>query len=177
MRFILLSILGHSWKLHVQREKMLHVSNLYSLIKILVKTWPNGLAFLTMRCDISFKVFHSLFVQYGLHYFEIGLTYSNQRIVLKSIYMCASTGMSGYYQVHCILSWHRIWCGRHFADDILRCIFLNEICCILFQQYASIGSVHSLSPVNRDAIIWINAGIVYRHIYIYIYIYASLGLN
>ena len=55
--------------------------------------------------------------------------------------------------------------GRHFPDDIFKCIFLDENVLILikislksnWQQY-SIGSDNGLAPARRQAIIWTNAG-------------------
>ena len=101
--------------------------------------------------------------------------------IFKSVYMCASTCVSGCYWVHCIWFLHRNCCGRHFADDILRCIFLNENDCILIQIWLKlipnllINNIPALLQfVTCDrlccwAIIWANGDIVYRQIY------ASLG--
>ena len=73
--------------------------------------------------------------------------------------------------------------GRHFLDDIVKCIFMNENVKISIKislksvsqgstlQYSSIGSDNGLAPSRRQAIIWINGSIVYWRIY------ASLGLN
>ena len=58
--------------------------------------------------------------------------------------------------------------GRHFADDILKCIFLNEDVWIANEislkfvpkgpnwQYSSIGLDNGLAPSRRQAIIWTN---------------------
>ena len=60
--------------------------------------------------------------------------------------------------------------GRHFADDIFKCIFserkrlnsylnFTEVCSQgSNQQYASIGSDNGLAPSRRQAIIWTNDG-------------------
>ena len=58
--------------------------------------------------------------------------------------------------------------GRHFPDDIFKCIFLNESVWISinislkfvpegqFWQYSSTGSENGLAPARRQAIIWTN---------------------
>ena len=53
--------------------------------------------------------------------------------------------------------------GRHFADDIFKCVFLNEDIWISMNispkfvpQYSSIGSDNGLVPIRWQAIIWIN---------------------
>ena len=73
--------------------------------------------------------------------------------------------------------------GRDFADDIFKCIFLNENVQIsdknslkfvlkgLNWQYSSIGSDNDLVPNRREAIIWTNDVLGCRRIY------AALGLN
>ena len=59
--------------------------------------------------------------------------------------------------------------GRHFADDIFKCIFLNENFWIPIQIWlklgpkgpiniSSIGSDDGLAPTRRQAIFWTNAG-------------------
>ena len=59
--------------------------------------------------------------------------------------------------------------GHHFADDIFKCIFLNENVLIAIkislkfvpkgpEQYSSICSDNGLAPSRRQAIIWINDG-------------------
>ena len=63
--------------------------------------------------------------------------------------------------------------GRHFADDILRCILLNEKSCILFR--ISLKFVLKNPIANKSALIqvmawrrsitWTNAGSVYWRIY------------
>ena len=63
--------------------------------------------------------------------------------------------------------------GRDFADDIIRCIFMNEKFCILIQsfswvsnwQYGSISSSNGLAPNRRQAITWANADPVHWRIY------------
>ena len=59
--------------------------------------------------------------------------------------------------------------GRHFPDDIFKCIFLNENVWISLQ--ISLKSVPKVQINNILAIIWSNGGIVYWRIY------ASFGLN
>ena len=75
--------------------------------------------------------------------------------------------------------------GRHVADNIFKCIFLNENIWIpinisslnfvphglIDSQYGSIGSDNGLAPTRRQAIIWTNDGQVWWRVY------ASLGLN
>ena len=60
--------------------------------------------------------------------------------------------------------------GRHFADDIFKCIFMNENVWIAIgislkfvtrglevnSQYSSIGSDNGLAPIRRQAIIRTN---------------------
>ena len=67
---------------------------------------------------------------------------------------------------------------HHFADNIFQCVFLNENCCILIElslkfvtkcsihKICSIGSDNGMAPIRRQAIIWINDGLVYWHIYV-----------
>ena len=66
--------------------------------------------------------------------------------------------------------------GRHFADDIFNCIFLNEnfwisnisLKCVpygLIEKYVIVGSDNGLAPNKRQAIIWSNGGLVYWRIY------------
>ena len=69
------------------------------------------------------------------------------------------------------------------ADDTFKCKVANENLLISMKislkfvrkgpikNYASIGLDNGLAPSRRQAIIWINDGIVYRRIY------ASLGRN
>ena len=59
--------------------------------------------------------------------------------------------------------------GRHFADDIFKCIFLNEKCGIFIRvslkflpkgpiwEYVSIGSGDGFAPNRRQVITWTNA--------------------
>ena len=73
--------------------------------------------------------------------------------------------------------------GRHFADDIFKCIFMNEnfwilklnfteICSLGCNwQYGGIGSDNGLVQIRQQDIIWSNDGMFYWHLY------ASLGLN
>ena len=72
--------------------------------------------------------------------------------------------------------------GSNFADDVIKCIFSNEHCCILIKvslifcfpwshlQHASIGSDNGLAP-NRRQVIGTNYSLVCWRIY------ASLGTN
>ena len=59
----------------------------------------------------------------------------------------------------------------HFADDIFRCIFVNEKFCILikislkFVPKGSIDNNPGLAPNRPQAIIWINSGPIHWHIY------------
>ena len=64
--------------------------------------------------------------------------------------------------------------SRHFADDICRCIFVNEKFCILIktslkfvrkgqQLQASIGLGNCLVPNRRQSIIWTNADPTHWH--------------
>ena len=56
---------------------------------------------------------------------------------------------------------------RHSVDDIFRCIFVNEILCILVKillkpegsnwQYLSIGLDNGMAPKRRQDIIWTNS--------------------
>ena len=57
--------------------------------------------------------------------------------------------------------------GRHFADDIFKCIFLNENVWIPIKfsmkfvpkgPINSIGADNGLAPDRRQAIVWNNAG-------------------
>ena len=74
--------------------------------------------------------------------------------------------------------------GRHFADDVCRCIFVNEKFCILIKislKFVAKGQIdnnqvsviisldNGLAPNRRQAIIWTNAEPVHWCIY------ASLG--
>ena len=69
--------------------------------------------------------------------------------------------------------------GRHFADDIFKCISLNDSLQILNKlcslwphwHYGSFGSDKGLSPVHRQTIIWSNVGMLYCRIF------ASFDLN
>ena len=59
--------------------------------------------------------------------------------------------------------------GRHFLDDIFKCIFLNESVWISIEislvpkgpinNKSSIGSDNGLAPTRRQAIFWTNAGL------------------
>ena len=64
-------------------------------------------------------------------------------------------------------SWFLRQNGRHFPDDIFKCIFSNEKVCISIKislkfshssnkHYSSIGSDNGLAPTRRQAIIWTN---------------------
>ena len=55
--------------------------------------------------------------------------------------------------------------GRHFADDIFKCIFLDENVWIPIKlhrrvqlKHSSTGSDNGLTPLRRQAIIWNNDG-------------------
>ena len=71
--------------------------------------------------------------------------------------------------------------GCNFADDIMKCIFLNEIfenrikfhlsLFVGFQLTKSVGSDNDMAPSRQQAIIWSNDGLFYWHMY------ASLSLN
>ena len=74
--------------------------------------------------------------------------------------------------------------GRHFADNIFKCIFLDEWNLLNFWQnvtkmcslgsnwqYGNIGSYNGLVANRQQAIIWHNVGIFYWHLY------ASLSLS
>ena len=105
-----------------------------------------------------------------------------------------------HYQLHCFYNYdHFLWQlsftvislvlfnsshlgqnGRHFADHIFKCIFMNEKICISIRislkffpkcpiDKKRIGSGNGLALNNREAIIWIDADPVHRRIY------ASLG--
>ena len=66
---------------------------------------------------------------------------------------------------------------RLFADDIFKCIFVNEKSCILIEislrfvpkdkveKQHSTGSDSGLAPNRRQAIIWTNAGPIHWRIY------------
>ena len=64
--------------------------------------------------------------------------------------------------------------GCHFADDIFKCIVLNEnfwilssiieICSLGFNWHVIIGSDNSLLLNRGQAIIWTNDGLVYWRI-------------
>ena len=56
--------------------------------------------------------------------------------------------------------------GRHFADDIFKCIFMNEKFCISIDKKVSIGSGNGLAPNRRQAITWTNADPVHRSTHI-----------
>ena len=66
--------------------------------------------------------------------------------------------------------------GRHFADNIFRCIFLNEKICILIEislKFVLEGSIENkenldngLAPNRRQAIIWTNADSINWRIYV-----------
>ena len=67
--------------------------------------------------------------------------------------------------------------GRHFADDLFRCIFVNVKVCILIEislkfvpkdlinNNLAFGLDNGLVPNRRQAIIWTNADPVYWRIY------------
>ena len=64
--------------------------------------------------------------------------------------------------------------GRHFSDDIFKCIFINEKFCISILislkfvprgPIASSGSGNGLAPNRRQAITWTNADPVHWRIY------------
>ena len=67
--------------------------------------------------------------------------------------------------------------GGHFADDILRCIFVNKNVCIMLKislkfvlseanrQHPSIGLDNGLAPNRRQAINWTNADPIHWRIY------------
>ena len=67
--------------------------------------------------------------------------------------------------------------GHHFANDIFKCIFVNEKFCILIKisltfvpkwsnwQSSSIGLDNGLAPNRRQAIIWTNADPINWRIY------------
>ena len=70
--------------------------------------------------------------------------------------------------------------GCHFADNVFKCIFLNEnfwisnnisLKCVPCGQIDNISSDNGLAPNRREAIIWTNNGLVNLRIY------ASHGLN
>ena len=65
--------------------------------------------------------------------------------------------------------------GHHFADDIFRCIFMNEKFCILIKislkfvlkgpvDKKSIGLENVLVPTRQQAIIWTKANLIPWHI-------------
>ena len=60
--------------------------------------------------------------------------------------------------------------GRHFADDVFRCIFIHEKFCILikislkFVPKGPIGN-NGFAPNKRQAIIWTNADLIHWRIY------------
>ena len=74
---------------------------------------------------------------------------------------------------------HLPWAnGRHFPDDIFKCIFLNEKFCILIRISLEFvpkdpmnnipalhGSDNGLAPIRRQAIIWTTADPVHWRIY------------
>ena len=67
--------------------------------------------------------------------------------------------------------------GRHFADDIFKCIFVNEKFCILIKislkfvlgvsnwQEPNVCLENSLGPNRREAIIWTNTDPIHWRIY------------
>ena len=65
--------------------------------------------------------------------------------------------------------------GCHFADNIFRCIFVNEKFCILIKIslkfvpkgpiWSSIGSDNGLAPIQRQVIIWTNTDKIHWHIH------------
>ena len=61
--------------------------------------------------------------------------------------------------------------GRHFADDIFICIFMNETFCILVkisQKFVPNGPIDNkpaMTPNKWQAIIWTNAGSIHWRIY------------
>ena len=66
--------------------------------------------------------------------------------------------------------------GRHFIDDIFRCIFVNEKFCILIKIWLqfvpkgpidkpSTGLDNGLAPNTRQAIIWTNDDTVHWRVY------------
>ena len=68
--------------------------------------------------------------------------------------------------------------GRNFADDIFRCIFVNETFCILIEmslKFVHKGPIYNkwtlAWPARRQAITWTNADPVHWRIY------AALGGN
>ena len=80
-----------------------------------------------------------------------------------------------------VLCVHSVWpinsstpwqSGRHFADDIFRCIFLNEKFCILIKislKFVSKVPIDNISAlvkiIRRRAIIWTNADPIHCRIY------------
>ena len=68
--------------------------------------------------------------------------------------------------------------GRHFADDIFRCIFVNEKFCILIKislKFVPKGPIdnnpvlvqnNGLAPKRRQAIIWTNAHPIHWRVYV-----------
>ena len=64
--------------------------------------------------------------------------------------------------------------GRHFSDDIFKCIFMNKKFCILIQislkfgPKGSIGSGNGLVPTRQQAIIWTNVDPVHWGIYAFL---------
>ena len=58
--------------------------------------------------------------------------------------------------------------GRHLADDIFRCILVDEKLCIFINislKLPNIGSDNGLGPNRRQAIVWTNAEPIHRRIY------------
>ena len=58
--------------------------------------------------------------------------------------------------------------GHLLADDIFKCIFVNEMFCILvigYWQWPSTGSDNGLVPNRRQAIFWTNADLIHWRIY------------
>ena len=66
-----------------------------------------------------------------------------------------STCKGVYKNINAVITSRPRQDGRHFRDDILKCIFFNEGS---NQQYSIIGSDNGLAPTRRQAIIWANDG-------------------
>ena len=72
------------------------------------------------------------------------------------------------FQHHCVNTLRPRQDGRHFADDIFKCIFLNENFLIVIKislkfvpkgpinNIPTIGSDNCLAPARLQAIIWTN---------------------
>ena len=54
---------------------------------------------------------------------------------------------------------------RQFADDVFRCMFVNEKFCILIKKKNSIGLDNVLAPNRRHTTIWTTADPIYWRIY------------